>query len=435
MTATASKPRRARSLASDEAHAWARNLRLGNHHAKSVLLDLTLYVDGDGRAFVSIEQIADDIEIACNTVRRRLVWLEQVGALVRFPQWIDENGKRNGDGRGKRTTDEIRLLIEADADAIEAKAAGLSACSERGPQETDDEFSPPSEAGLNDDAVDAISPPCEVGLNPVSPALALQQPSHSGEGLISEPEPEESPPAPPSGGAREHDDSWKEFCAEWREPMTRPSLAQQVWNALDAAERQRAITAAKGYFAWLKAQRKPPTTVSAQTFLREIEGWPQWSVYVPAEVEKTRERVFETEGSPSWKARLVIAAIAGHVPPQARSFGDQRGAKFARPLTTAELALAQFADQDPNSWPIAKAGSQSCGAWRRFLGIEPRRIKTGTCRFEYRPGRWADDWPKTEEGLRVPHPWPPRKDGSLSTAPPENLMSEADLEFVENGKL
>ncbi|WFU31104.1 hypothetical protein QA635_31710 [Bradyrhizobium brasilense] len=37
---------------------------------------------------------------------------------------LDENGRRNGDGRGKRTTDPIRLPVDAGIAAIEARAAG-----------------------------------------------------------------------------------------------------------------------------------------------------------------------------------------------------------------------------------------------------------------------------------------------------------------------
>jgi len=93
--------RRPRRIAADEAHAWARNLRLGNHHAKSVLRSLTLYVDGDGFCFVGIEQLADDCELSPDTVRRRLVWLEEIGTIARRSQWIDGSGVRNGEGRGQ----------------------------------------------------------------------------------------------------------------------------------------------------------------------------------------------------------------------------------------------------------------------------------------------------------------------------------------------
>src|SRR4051812_29647747 len=114
MTTAASNKRRPRRIAADEAHAWARNLRLGNPYAKLVLCMLTLYVDGDGHCFVSVNQLAEDCEFAAETVRKRLAWLETVGAVARFAQWVDEHGRRNSEGRGRRTSDEIRLLIDAD---------------------------------------------------------------------------------------------------------------------------------------------------------------------------------------------------------------------------------------------------------------------------------------------------------------------------------
>jgi hypothetical protein len=40
--------------------------------------------------------------------------------IVRMPQWIDEYGRRNGEGRGKRTSDLIRLMIDVDPEVIEA---------------------------------------------------------------------------------------------------------------------------------------------------------------------------------------------------------------------------------------------------------------------------------------------------------------------------
>ncbi|WP_409188426.1 helix-turn-helix domain-containing protein [Bradyrhizobium sp. RDM4] len=91
--------RRARRIAADEAHAWARNLRLNNPHAKLTLSMTSLYVDGDGFCFVSIQTLADDTELSTQTVRNRLAWLEEIGAIARLPQWIDEFGRRNGEGR------------------------------------------------------------------------------------------------------------------------------------------------------------------------------------------------------------------------------------------------------------------------------------------------------------------------------------------------
>jgi len=156
---------RARRVASDEAHAWARSLQLNNPVGKSVLRALTLYVNGDGSCFVSIDQLAEDTDLSPDTVRRRLVWLEQIGAIVRLPQWLDGNGRRNSEARGKRTTDDIRLLIEANIEEIERRAKGQEPenSSSGGPDGTD--ISPSSLRGLNE-AVETTA-------ENVSPPLAL----------------------------------------------------------------------------------------------------------------------------------------------------------------------------------------------------------------------------------------------------------------------
>lgn len=113
-----------RRIAADEPHAWARNLRLGNPFAKLVLSMLSLYVDGDGYSFVGINQLAEDCELSADTVRRRLDWLEdEVKVIRRTPQWIDESGMRNGNGRGRRTTDKI-LLLTGEAGQREAISPG-----------------------------------------------------------------------------------------------------------------------------------------------------------------------------------------------------------------------------------------------------------------------------------------------------------------------
>jgi hypothetical protein len=103
--------RRPRRIAADEAHAWARNLRLGNPLAKLVLCMLALYVNGEGECFVSINQLADDTELDRKTVMARLGWLEKSGLVRRHMQWCDASGVRNSEGRGRRTSDLIVLCI------------------------------------------------------------------------------------------------------------------------------------------------------------------------------------------------------------------------------------------------------------------------------------------------------------------------------------
>jgi len=181
--------RRPRRIAADEAHSWARNLRLGNIHAKLVLSMLSLYVDGNGVCWVSAQALAEDCELSDDTVRRRLAWLDEIGAIAREPQWIDEDGRRNGERRGKRTTDLIQLLYDADVDDIEARAAGHVVAEKR---TISTAISLRQQRGLNE------------GQDPVSIRLASGQPPHCGVGQdSSEPEPEPESPPTPSGGVSE----------------------------------------------------------------------------------------------------------------------------------------------------------------------------------------------------------------------------------------
>jgi hypothetical protein len=161
-------------IAADIAHGWARNFKLGDAHAKSVLMATSLYVNDEGSCFVGISTLADDTELSQNTVRRKLEWLEEIRAVKRIPQWLDARGRRTSDPRqrGKCTSDEIRLCLDVDPAEIEARARGEFV-------DSTGLANPPTVAGLTGGS----SPPSVAGLNPVSPPLALQQPSQCWEGL------------------------------------------------------------------------------------------------------------------------------------------------------------------------------------------------------------------------------------------------------------
>jgi hypothetical protein len=394
---------RKRRIAADEAHSWARNLRLGDSHAKHILTALTLYVNGDGTCFVSIDQLAADTELGSDTVRRRMGWLEQTaGAIVRLSQWIDPDGRRNAEGRGRRTSDEIRLLLDLDADDIEAHLNASADPSSQPGAST--QVDPSQQPGAND-ATPAPAPP-----------LALGQPSDSGQGLISEPEPEPEqeriPPTPQEGGEWQHAQSWKEFEEAYREPILRQTQARQVWQALTEAERTLATKAAHGYVIYRNRQRKPPNVLGAHIFLKERDGWPAFAVLVEPEGKPIPALVFEPEGSEVWRATNVMRAIAGFNRLQALPSAQGSGLKLP-PLSPSYLALAQFADDNPDHWVMVKKGTQMCGAWREFLSIDVRQIVVGTMVKELN-GKTYNDWPVKELGLLVPCLWPPRKDGSLS---------------------
>jgi hypothetical protein len=404
-TDSAAIKRRARRIASDEAHAWARNLRLGNPLAKLVLSMVTIYVDGDGTCWVSLAALADDTELSINTVRDRLTWLEDIGAIARLPQWLDANGRRNGDGQGKRTSDLIRLLLDADPDFVEARARGEIVNDEA-------EISPPPRGGLNSAAVEASPPP------------ALRQPSNCAEGLISEPEPE-SPSSPPLGDERElaqsdfegsepadFEPSWQ----SWRgHQVMRRDLALAEFRIL-TAEQQRLCRAAIAPFFELQDRLNRKTVPNFHLWIRQ-RGFEQFPGAKLPEPPPQKRFVQGDE-----LAGLMVAGRMASRQIQPVIDAERGlGVWTVQPVRPDLAAMAQFHDDDPERWAFVERGSEQCAAWRerlsRWLGgeVEVERI-------------WLEDYDpavhglpamdrnfrlrKSTYGLRIPAPWPPRVDGS-----------------------
>src|SRR6516225_3025598 len=152
------KPKK-RRLASDEAHAWARNLHLGNPLAKLLLCMLAGYVNADGECWVGLNSLAQDCDCDRKTMVRRLQWLEKRGHITRQSQWISEDGVRNSRKDGRRTTDLIKLVIEN----VEYSAT-IESMSDEELQQSITQISPPSVGPPNE-----VSGPLAVPLPSVSP--------------------------------------------------------------------------------------------------------------------------------------------------------------------------------------------------------------------------------------------------------------------------
>src|SRR4051794_37561610 len=101
-------------IGSDRARVWARELPLRNCGAKAILLALANYVDDDGSSCVSLATLASDTDQSEATVRRKLQWLEGLGVVARFSRWIDDAGRVNQEGKGRRTWDRIRPIYDID---------------------------------------------------------------------------------------------------------------------------------------------------------------------------------------------------------------------------------------------------------------------------------------------------------------------------------
>lgn len=424
--------RRRTRMGSDAAHTWARNLRLGNPYAKSVLLALTLYVNDEGSCFAGIGSLADDTDLSEDTVRKRLRWLEEIGAIARFARFRDENGRVNTEGRGKRTTDDIRLLIESDPEDIEARAAGLDRNAEDVGHAVASALDPVLAACESE-----FSPRCQQGLNQdqksVSPRLAPEQPSHCSNPSkdSSEPEPEESPPTPPSGGVcdedreetsqesdrtrePEHFAEFFEACPGWRTQAR--DRVRQAFEALTPEERVKARAAAPLNARECEKARKKSR--DAWKLIREKF----WVNFPDAKLpEKPPPLVWidvgETDG-------LAVALEIADGRPLNLISGSSgaRGLWRRSPIPPDLAALATFAGTVRDDWPIVPAGSHEFAAWRARLEAWTGLRVEGQRVFTEPHDRQVHDLPPTHPAfrlrrsiiaLRVPCRWPPRLDGTL----------------------
>lgn len=223
----------------------------------------------------------------------------------------------------------------------------------------------------------------------------------------------ESPPTPQRGA--EPSDGFEEFKKAWARPIERLSVALTVWSHIATIKRGKAITAARGYWAWHGKQTvKPPPPMSAQTFLREESGWDQWLPYAP-DADGVAPAIANNHplGTPAGKAIVELHELAG-CDEALRSYMIRNGAvSYRLPVNPRLLALA---DAGPKSdW--VTLSRQQAAAWEGFL----RETVTVAVRKHLK------------ESDRAPWPWPPRKDGTLSTTGPPSteLMTADDLEHFD----
>lgn len=401
--------RRARRIAADEAHAWARNLRLNNPHAKLTLSMVSLYVDGDGYSFVSIPTLADDTELSPQTVRNRLAWLEEIGAIARLPQWVDEYGRRNSEGKGRRTSDLIRLMIDVDPDVIEAGARGEIEAVSR-------EVAPMPQTGANQVE------------EPVDPTPTLRRPYDSAEGLNSEPDPE-SPPEPPSGGREGDREDLEEsepehFAPAWQawpghEAMRR-DLALAEFRQLEP-DKQRLCRAAILPFVELQKRLRRDTMPNFHLWIRQrrFEEFPNARLPDPSPERRWMD------GDELAGLQLVCRMARRPLP---RLVNDDSGRGLGlwslKPHQADLAAMARFASGDPSQWDQVELGTPQFAAWRDRLAlwlggeIEAERVWSEA----HDPA--VHDLPalhpnfrlrKSKMVLRVPAAWPPHRDGSWSS--------------------
>jgi len=405
-----------------EAMNWARKIHVGDGMGKSLLRAIADYADEYGHCWPSLARLADDCDMSIDSVRRRMKLLEEIGVIVTFRAWMDEHGQRNADGRGRETSRDIRCLLDmvrtretTEHDDDDVDQAGTPLANSKGPLATG-EGSQQQGAGSQSarGGVALVPPPNEPPLNR-----------------------EDSPPNPPPGGSGPQTDEGKEpehfrafftGCLGWRTMDEQRAL--QVFSALTVDEQARAAAASPAHAA--ECTRFKKRSKDAHKLLLEKF----WTRYPDARLpEKPAERHWIASGD--LDGLLVALRIADRGGPQLVDDAERgRGLWRSSPITPDLAAMATFAGQDPEAWPLIDADSHEFAAWRTRIRewtgfvVEPRK-------------RWLEPYDPNVHGLSAMHPnfrmrrsayglpvpchWPPRKDGTFCNDNGEVVGNERNV--------
>lgn len=380
---------------------WAMDQKTDGPSAQSVL-----FVIADRASEHGVSRHADPDTIAQKTrqsratVFRRLEEAERVGLLTRFTRHLDD-GRREYEVRlamkkyVNYRVDKTRTITIYAMDDEKCEGEPIQVLPFDG--EPTQDIEPQSQIETHGES--------QIETQPVAPVRPDESQScDSQEGPSKSPSKKDSP-LPPKGGQTEQSGNgnqetelakiagWAKFEKAWQEPILRQSIGRQVWWALTESEETTAITAARGYVAWRKTQKKPPNVINAHTFLRERDAWPRYAELAGPD---PASRTFIAADSKEFAGIHVMATIIG-APAPAVEFDQSQGAVGYwrwQPVPPDLVGLSVFVDQPSEQWMQIEIDGIQFKAWASRIN------------------EWIDFWPR--KALRVPCQFPPRKDGSIA---------------------
>lgn len=397
---------------------WATEIYVGDGVAKSVLRAIANYADENGHCFPSHRRLALDTEFSPDTVKRRIAQLEQWGFLVSFRCWMDENGVRNKEERGRETSRELRLA--------------LNKTPEHPSESGDEERSESHGMGGADSTPQHVAPPTQAA--PLG--MHVAPPPHAGVLPPNEPSLNHKiPPSPPRGEASapsaERESEPEHFAEFWQGYPNHEVMATirpktlEVFRSLSEAEREHARAAVLLLADQLrKLGRKPK---NAHLWL-QAKGWQEYpNARLGAAPAAVPDVLWYAEGSTEAKALAIAHALVGEALPEPRYFDQApdpsvRWFKRFRPIGADLLRLAEFEPAQIETFDVVKEGDGDCAAWRdrlaRWIGHEVKVRRIWLEPFDAAVHGLSASNPRYKlrkhvSGLRVPWPWPPRKDGSI----------------------
>lgn len=379
------------------------NWAMQNVRADSPSAQIVLYVIADvaNERGVSLysdpDYIAERTRQSRATVFRRLEELERKGALTRFV-------RHNQDGR---RVYEVRLHLDREID--------YDSVSE--PENESDE----AQAVEGGSQIETLPPESQIetqGESHPCDSVSLTGETHTEESVLES----KNPPNPPSGGSQVSEaaiESFKPFLKIYPAPITDMPKALALWGALSDAERAEALTGAKGYRAYIEAERK----ANRNRAIKDAHRWLRdrlWMGYLTAgqEAERLQERFSAPMGSPQANAWDIFYRCCGEID------GIPKYLISATPAGRVARVPREWPPivGEATEWKTWTEGTPQFAAWlRRLRELPDVQIRL---RSQVIDGQ-------SVRVIRVPGPgeFPPAK--GAATGPP-HAISKDDQEFTSN---
>lgn len=250
---------------------------------------------------------------------------------------------------------------------------------------------------------------------------------------------QESPPNPPPGGLhskREVEQADKR-AANWERFKGRctgiermdQAKAREELDALSLDDAKWAISAIGPYQA---ACRRDKVLCKAAHLWLRAGMFRNFSKVAVDEGAKPAEQVWVREGTREDMALRMLRRLTAVVQPFVRTGADgSRGYFLTKPIGPDALAMLEFEAESELRWLEIEQDTKQFYAWQRRLADW-----TGKGRQLERPRGHGGTSPTAPLVIRVPRPWPPRRDGTWSdeaTTVPE--MTADDVDALANERV
>jgi hypothetical protein len=372
---------------------WALQQRLESHQQQILLYVIADSADPTGvTRHCDPAYMADHARMTRATMFRRIGELEKLGLLERFKFYSD---------RGAPIY-EIRVKFEVMVD--------MPIKGRRTVDDDDADHDENDDIGVADQELnDRPKSHCETLVEPTKVSPSASPESHCCDS-ISPPLSKNLPPTPLRGASlskveveqgEKRDALFTAFRVAYPQPgiALDPVLTRSELDALSVDDAEWAISSAPHYAAELrKAKQARPKNAHLWLRKRMFENFARGAP-PPA---TTQEQVWVADGSDEDRAVRFVFGLTRAIVPFVRTEAERGRGYFLKSSVGLDmLAMLGFADDDDRTWTPLPRTDRRCAAWQeRFTSWTGRPLPLARL-------------PDGADGIRVPGPWPPKKDGTV----------------------